>query len=120
MMKKLSFLSLAFATLTCGLFAKSDPIIRKEIREQNGRKVEYMFIDGIKVHESDPEKQPQPLVVEPKPYDAKAAKPPKGAVVLFDGTKKTLGNWQAGNGGPTKWKLIEGALESVRGGGYLI
>ncbi|MEC7542914.1 MAG: DUF1080 domain-containing protein, partial [Verrucomicrobiota bacterium] len=63
MMKKLSFLSLAFATLTCGLFAKSDPIIRKETREQNGRKVEYMFIDGIKVHESDPEKQPQPPVV---------------------------------------------------------
>ena len=119
-MNKLSSLFLVFAIFTCSLYAKSHPVIRKEIREQNGRKVEYMFIDGIKVHESDPEKQPQPPVVEPKPYDAKSAKPPKGAFVLFDGTKKTLDNWQTGNGEPTKWKLIEGALESVRGGGYLI
>ena len=61
-MIKLSFLCLAFATLTCGLFPKSNPVIRKELREQNGREVEYMFIDGIKVHETDPEKQPQPPV----------------------------------------------------------
>lgn len=57
--------------------------------------------------------------MKPKPYDAKSAKPPKGAIVLFDGTQKTLKNWQATNGGPTKWKLVDGALESVRGGGYL-
>jgi hypothetical protein len=30
-------------------------VIRKEIKEENGRKVEYMYIDGIKVHETDPE-----------------------------------------------------------------
>ena len=118
-MFKLSALSLFIATLTCSVFSKSGPVIRKEIKEQNGRKAEYMYIDGIKVHETDPEKQPQPPVVNPKPYNAKAAKPPKGAVVLFDGTPKTLKNWQATNGGPTKWKLVDGALESVRGGGYL-
>ena len=78
-----------------------------------------MYIDGIKVHEADPEKQPQPPVVKPKPYNAKAAKPPKGAIVLFDGTEKTLKNWTSGNGIPTKSKLVEGALESVRGDGYL-
>ena len=107
-------------SLSCGVaslsFAKEkEPEIRKEMRG----KTEYMFINGIKVHESDPKKQPQPKVVEPKPYDAKAAKPPKGAKVLFDGTEKTLSNWTSGNGKPTKWKLIDGALESVRGGGYL-
>ena len=100
-MFKLSALSLFIATLTCHVFAislkSSGPIIRKEIKEQNGRKVEYMYIDGIKVHETDPEKQPQPPVMKPKPYNAKAAKPPKGAVVLFDGSPKTLKNWQAWN-----------------------
>ena len=109
-MFKLSALSFLIATLTLPVFSKSGPVIRKEIKEQNGRKVEYMYIDGIKVHEADPEKQPQPPVVEPKPYNAKAAKPPKGAIVLFDGTENTLKNWTSGNGKPTKWKLVEGAL----------
>ena len=118
-MKKIFLLSFLFATLTCAFVAKAVPVIRKEIKEENGRKVEYMFIDGIKVHEKDAEIQPQPPVVEPKPYDAKAAKPPKGAIVLFDGTEKTLKNWTSGNGKPTNWKLVDGALESVRGGGYL-
>lgn len=106
-------LALGFALLTPA-FAK-DPVIRKEIREENGNKVEYMFIDGIKVHETDPEKQPQPPVVEPKPYDAEAAKAPEGAVVLFDGTEASLENWSAMNGQPTTWKFIEGALVSGRG-----
>ncbi|MGA0377053.1 MAG: DUF1080 domain-containing protein, partial [bacterium] len=83
-MFKLSAQFLLIATLTCSVFSKSGPMIRKEIKEENGRKVEYMYIDGIKVHETDPEKQPQPPVVNPKPYNAKTAMPPKGAIVLFD------------------------------------
>jgi hypothetical protein len=118
-MIKVSSLIVLITTLTCPVFSKSDPDIRKEIKEENGRKVEYMYIDGIKVHETDPEKQPQPPVVKPKPYNAKTAKPTKDAIVLFDGTEKTLKNWTSGNGNPTKWKLVDGALESVRGGGYL-
>ena len=118
-MIKVSSLIVLITTLTCPVFSKSDPDIRKEIKEENGRKVEYMYIDGIKVHETDPQKQPQPPVVKPKPYNPNAAKPPKGAIVLFDGTEKTLKNWTSGNGKPTKWKLVDGALESVRGGGYL-
>jgi hypothetical protein len=118
-MIKVSSLIVLITTLTCPVFSKSDPDIRKEIKEENGRKVEYMYIDGIKVHETDPEKQPQPPVVKPKPYNAKSAKPTKDAIVLFDGTEKTLKNWTSGNGKPTKWKLVDGALESVRGGGYL-
>ena len=118
-MIKVSSLFVLITTLTCPVFSKSDPDIRKEIKEENCRKVEYMYIDGIKVHETDPEKQPQPPVVKPKPYNAKTANPPKGAIILFDGTEKTLRNWTSGNGKPTKWKLVDGALESVRGGGYL-
>lgn len=85
----------------------------------NGKKIEYMFIDGIKVHESDPEKQPQPKVVTPKPYDAAAAKAPAGAKILFDGTEATAKNWTAIDGKPTKWQLVDGALESVKKAGYL-
>ena len=100
------------ACLASSLALAKEPVIRKEIREENGKKVEYMFIDGIKVHETDPEKQPQPPVVEPKPYNAEAAKPPKDAIVLFDGTEASLANWDS------KWKLVDGAMESVKGGGY--
>ena len=111
----------AMVLLTCFAIPTiaGHPEIKKEIREENGKKVEYLFIDGIKVHETDPQKQPQPKVVTPKPYDAEAAKAPKDAIVLFDGTEATLSNWTTTNGQPTRWKLVDGALESVKGGGYI-
>ncbi len=113
-------INLAFLTLLASMVASlaGEPIITKETREENGKKVEYMFIDGIKVHETDPSKQPFPPVVEPKPYDSESAKAPAGAIVLFDGSEESLKNWTSGNGQPTKWKLVDGALESVKGGGY--
>ncbi len=102
-----------------GVVRGGEPVIRKETREENGKQVEYMFIDGVKVHETDPTKQPPPPVVEPKPYDAEAAKPPAGAKVLFDGTAETFANWTGPGGKPTKWQLKDGALESVKGAGYI-
>jgi hypothetical protein len=93
----------------------AEPEIRNEIREEKGRKVEYMFIDGIKVHETDPAKQPPPPVVEPKPHDAEAAKAPAGAVILFDGTEATLKNWSTRDGRPTTWRWVDGSLESGKG-----
>ena len=107
-----AFCSCAALTATC---SAAQPEIRKETREVNGKKVEYMFIDGIKVHETDPKKQPQPPVVEPKPYDAEAAKPPQGAIVLFDGTEEAVKNWTTRNGKPTTWKFVDGSLESGKG-----
>ncbi|MFT5124236.1 MAG: hypothetical protein ACI97B_002871 [Verrucomicrobiales bacterium] len=110
----------AVATLlasTALLFA--GPEIKRETREENGKKINYMWIDGIKVHETDAAKQPQPKIVEPVkgvPGD-KPAPAPAGAKVLFDGSKASLANW-AKNGEPTKWVLVDGALESVKGGGY--
>ena len=90
-MKFISHAILLLCCATIALFAKSgQPEIRKEVRKVNGKNVEYMWINGIKVHESDPKKQPQPPVVEPKLYDAKSAKAPKGAKILFDGTEASL------------------------------
>ena len=36
-------------------FAKV-PEVRTETREENGKKINYMFIDGVKVHETNPAK----------------------------------------------------------------
>ncbi len=119
MQKNPGLLSCLVVFATALSWAGNAPEIRREIRDENGKKVEYLFIDGIKVHETDPAKQPQPEVVEPGPYDPEAAKAPRDAVVLFDGTEAALENWIATNGKPTHWKLVDGALESVKGAGYI-
>ena len=51
------------------VFAKV-PEVRTEVREESGKKINYMFIDGVKVHETDPKKEPFPPIVKPKAYDA--------------------------------------------------
>lgn len=114
-MKHLSILTIAL----CASALAKEPVITKEIREENGKQVEYMFIDDVKVHEEDPAREPQPKIVTPKPYDAEVAKAPEGATVLFDGTEETMENWSSMKGEPTKWKLVDGAMESVRGAGYI-
>jgi hypothetical protein len=118
-MKKKSLLTLALIASSTILASAKDPVITTETRDVNGKKVLYMFIDGIKVHEVDPTKQAQPKVVTPEPYDAEAAKPPEGAKILFDGSEESFQNWTDTKGGPTKRKLVNGALESVRGSGYI-
>ena len=104
------------ALLTC---ASADPVIKKEIRIEKDKKVEYMFIDGIKVHETDPAKQPQPKVVTPPPYDAEKAKAPASAKVLFDGSAESMAQWEPTKKGDKEWKLVDGAMESVKGAGYI-
>jgi hypothetical protein len=50
-----------------------------------------------------------------RPSPTLGAKPPEGAIVLFDGT--SLDAWQARDGkGPAKWKLVEGNAMQVNGG----
>jgi len=97
----------------------AEPEIKREIRIENDKKVEYMFIDGIKVHEVDPTKQPQPKVVTPPAYDAAKAKAPASAKVLFDGTAESMAQWEPAKKGDKEWKLVEGAMESVKGAGYI-
>ena len=59
----------------------------------------------------------------PKPPMVKSAinlpvPPPSDAVVLFDG--KDLSKWRGRDGGPSKWVIKDGYMESVRGAGYII
>ena len=58
--------------------------------------------------------RPNPVKVTAEP-----GLPPSDAVILFDGSEKTFANWCAKDGSPTKWKLVDGTLESVKGAGYI-
>lgn len=117
-MFKTSFLAFV---LTLPVLAEEDmskPEITVEVKEDaKGRKSTYMYIDGIKVHETDTTKQPLPPVVTP---GKTAADAPSDAIVLFDGTAESFQkNWTNTKGGASKWKVVNGAMESVRGAGYV-
>ena len=61
--------------------------------------------------------RPRPPVVQPPPQALPVPAPPD-AVVLFDG-KSGLADWRSSDGGPAKWVVKDGAIESVPGSGYL-
>lgn len=98
----------------------SKPVITTETRKgPDGNDVLYMFIDGVKVHEEDPAKQPHPPVVAPGDPAGFFA-PPADAKVLFDGSEKALKeNWTDVHGNASGWKVVDGALESVKSAGYI-
>ena len=60
-----------------------------------------------------------PLVVTPGFYGNpdKVGKAPSDAMVLFDG--KNFNQWESTKGGEVKWKLIDGAMEVIRGTGMI-
>lgn len=100
----------------------SKPEITTETKlDAKGKKIPYMYIDGIKVHELDPAKQPQPTIITPATESTQQApgKAPSDAIVLFDGTEETLANWTDTKGEPTQWKRVDGALESVKKAGMI-
>ena len=98
----------------------SKPVITTETKKgDDGKDVLYMYIDGVKVHELDTTKQPLPPVVTPG-EPAGFFAPPSDAVVLFDGSAKALAdNWTSTEGQPSGWKVVDGALESVKKAGYI-
>jgi CubicO group peptidase (beta-lactamase class C family) len=61
-------------------------------------------------------RRPKPPVVEPAEGEI-AAKPPRDAIVLFDGSN--LDAWKSASGGPAKWRVTEGVLETVPGAGMI-
>lgn len=63
--------------------------------------------------------RPQPKPVTPAPSD-QPGRPPSDAIVLFDGTEKSLALWRADTkeGGPTAWIVRDGAFECVPKSGY--
>ena len=114
-------LALSAALVASPALAQEDmskPEIKVEKKKDaNGREQLYMYIDGVKVHETDTTKQPLPSVV--KPGDRVGA-PPSDAILLFDGTAESFAaNWTDTKGGPSKWKVVDGAMESVRRAGYI-
>ena len=66
---------------------------------------------GWKAHDL---KRPQPTVVTPAKEVGGA---PSDAVVLVDG--KDMSQWRSGNGKPSKWKVVDGAMEAVPKSGYV-
>lgn len=59
--------------------------------------------------------RPRPAVVVP---GAAVGQPPADAVILFDGT--SLDAWVSEkDGSPCPWKLVDGAIETVKGKGYI-
>jgi hypothetical protein len=98
----------------------SKPVITTETKKgEDGKDVLYMYIDGVKVHELDPSKAPLPPVVTPGEPPAFTAAP-SDAIVLFDGSEQSLaGNWTDTKGQPSAWKVVDGALESVKKAGYI-
>jgi 3-keto-disaccharide hydrolase/uncharacterized protein DUF3471 len=60
--------------------------------------------------------RPRPPVVQPAPQSLPVPAP-ADATVLFDG--KGLSEWRSKDGGPARWVVKDGAIESVAGSGYL-
>ena len=61
--------------------------------------------------------RPNPVKVTPADVPGQ---PPSDAIVLFDGTQKSFEeNWCDSKGNKTRWKFVNGTLESVRSAGNI-
>ena len=56
----------------------------------------------------------------PPKVTANPGQPPSDAIVLFDGTEKSFNeNWCDARGGKSRWKFVNGTMESVRSAGNI-
>ncbi len=100
------------------------PVEKRWTETIDGKVVKFMTIDGIKVHEKDPKKQPLPIIVTPGTTSTqeKAGTAPSDAVMLFDGTKQSMDKWHGTRPKHPNndWKLLEdGSMEAVRQAGSI-
>ncbi len=84
---------------------------------QNKEPIQYVETESGRwmVHD---ESRPAPPVIAPGTCGTQEApaKSPSDAIVLFDG--KSLSSWTDDKGGPSKWVVRDGYMESVKGAGY--
>lgn len=64
--------------------------------------------------------RPQPVIITPGTFSTpeQSGKPPSDAIVLFDG--KDLSQWQSNRGGPPRWTLQDGYVQTVGRAGSLV
>ncbi len=79
----------------------------------NTGSISAQLATGWKAHDKS---RPQAKVVTPA---AKPGAPPSDAIVLF-GADGDLSKWRAANGGEAKWKIVDGAMESVPKSGFIV
>lgn len=120
MKKKLLSLAICIVLVVfasaCVTSQQGSPVIKKWTKIEDDKKVYYMTIDGIMVHETDPAIQPQPKIVTPTQNNSA----PSDAIVLFDGTEDSFkNNWTDTKGNPTKWKFVDSTMESVKKAGLI-
>ncbi|RPI29007.1 MAG: DUF1080 domain-containing protein [Acidobacteria bacterium] len=73
------------------------------------------LIPGTKWHIHD-DTRPRPAVITPA---ANPGEPPSDAIVLFSGKESDIAQWEDSKGQPTKWRVVEGAMECVPRSGYI-
>jgi hypothetical protein len=70
-----------------------------------------------KVHDKD---RPQPSIIDPGTASIQdhPGRSPSDAIVLFDG--KDLSQWRSQNGGPMKWRVVDGSMEIGQNAGDIL
>ncbi len=73
------------------------------------------MIPGTHWHIHD-DTRPRPAVITP---GANPTDPPSDAIVLFSGKESDIAQWEDQKGQPTKWTVVDGAMQCVPRSGYI-
>jgi len=113
-------LTLAAAGLLLATLGAAGPLAAAAKKDENADGLGYTstpLVPGQRWHVHDRNRPHPPVQAPPAPSDAEFAKPPSGAVVLFDGTD--LSKWQTRKKGkilPAGWKVENGYMEANKTG----
>ena len=112
----MAFISTGYSVAQAG--EEKKPVEKRWSETIDGKEVKFMTLDGIMVHEKDQKKQPLPTIVTPgtPSTQEKIGTAPSDAIVLFDGSKKSMDNWHGTRPKHPNndWKLLgDGSMEIV-------